>query len=159
MDIEFLKKAAKIAREAEDSGNIPVGALITFEGKIISEGKNAVQNPDFHPGRHAEMEALRNVPVHLWPKSRQMTCYTTLEPCVMCFGSLILHRIGRVVYGAADPEGGARYLTEHLPGYYSRREVPEFCGPLLPELCDPLYLRAAEKFNRLINKKSPRTHK
>ena len=150
-DINFLKKAVTIALESEKCGNMPIGAVIVMENAIISEGKNAVRIPEFHPGRHAEMEALRNIPANFWSKSKQMTCYTTLEPCIMCFGSLILHGIGRVVYGASDPEGGARYLTEHLPKYYCKREIPEFSGPLLPELCDPLYQRAAEKFNKLMN--------
>jgi tRNA(adenine34) deaminase len=72
-----------------------------------------------------------------------MTCYTTLEPCVMCFGAVVLHRIGRVVFGAKDPRGGALALLGHLP-----RDVGgeiahvEWIGPLRPDLCDPLSTRA-----------------
>lgn len=96
------------------------------------------------------MEALRRVPAKLWPRSGQMTCYTTLEPCVMCMGALLLHGVGRVVFGALDGEGGAGSLLGHLPDYYSDGAcIPEWIGPLLPELCTPLYERVKERFDRL----------
>ena len=75
-----------------------------------------------------------------------MTCYTTLEPCVMCFGALLLHGVGRVVFGAYDTLGGAGTLLQHLPPYYEDARVFEWEGPLMPEVCDPLYARADELF-------------
>lgn len=150
-DKRLLEKAVQVALESEKSGNLPIGAIITLDGEIISKGYNAVQHPDYHPGRHAEIEALRNVPTHLWPQSRRMNCYTTLEPCIMCFGSLILHKVRRIVFGANDPAGGATYLLDHLPEYYENHDKPEFSGPLMPETCNPLYQRAADKFEKLHN--------
>ena len=88
-------------------GNLPVGAVITLDENIIAEAGSLILTPVYHPGRHAEMEALRRVPVELWRRGRDMTCYTTLEPCVMCFGGLPLHGIGRIVFGAEDQQGGA----------------------------------------------------
>lgn len=120
-----------------------------LNGEIIAKGYNAILYPSYHPGRHAEMEALNYVPTQLWPQSRNMTCYTTLEPCIMCFGSLILHKIRRVVFGANDPVGGATYLLDHLPEYYKNHDKPEVTGPLMPEECDPLYKRSAEEFEKL----------
>jgi len=149
-DIYFLDKAVELALRAEDFGNMPIGALIVLDGKIIAEGPNALLVPDFHPGRHAEMEALRKVPVELWPRAKEMTCYTTLEPCIMCFGSLLLHRVGRVVFGAEDKKGGSHVLLPHLPEYYDdEQNLFEWVGPLLPGVCDPLYKRAAQKFDEL----------
>lgn len=79
-----------------------------------------------------------------------MTCYTTLEPCLMCMGALLLHGVGRVVFGARDEEGGAGSALAHLPNYYaSGLGVPLWVGPLLTEVCDALYHRALENFNRL----------
>jgi tRNA(adenine34) deaminase len=79
-----------------------------------------------------------------------MTCYTTLEPCLMCMGTLLLHGVGRVVYGAADSAGGASRMLAHLPDYYAGGAgVPEIIGPVLPDLCDALYRRASERFDRL----------
>lgn len=149
-DFYFLDKAVELALRAENMGNMPIGALIVLDGTIIAEGPNALLVPDFHPGRHAEMEALKKVPVELWTKAKDMTCYTTLEPCIMCFGSLLLHRVGRVVFGAADTKGGSHVLLPHLPEYYDdKRNLFEWKGPLLPEVCDPLYERAAKKFGEL----------
>jgi tRNA(adenine34) deaminase len=96
------------------------------------------------------MEALRRVPPELWAHAREMTCHTTLEPCVMCAGALLLHGVGRVVFGARDPEGGAGALLSHLPDYYAGGAgVPLWVGPVLPAVCDPLYARVNARFDAL----------
>lgn len=154
-----LRRALQLALEAETAGNLPVGAVITLDGRVIAEAGNAVLSPVYYPGGHAEVESLRRVPAHLWNRAGEMTCYTTLEPCVMCMGAILLHGVGRVVYGASDPEGGAGQVLPHLPAYYARRggaPVPEWIGPLLPELCDALYERVKEKFDKLPCGKSVR---
>jgi tRNA(adenine34) deaminase len=143
---DFLARAVELALEAEREGNLPIGAVIALDDGIIAEGASAIIAPAFHPGRHAEMEALRAVPVDSWSRRRDMTCYTTLEPCVMCFGTLLLHEIGRVVYGARDVRGGAVRMLDHLPSFYEESAVPDFSGPAWPEVCDPLYERAAVIF-------------
>lgn len=149
-DNKYISRAIEIALEAERRGNLPVGAVVVLDGEVVAEGGSSILVPVYHPGRHAEMEALRNVPVELWPRSREMTCYTTLEPCVMCFGALLLHGIGRIVFGAEDKEGGASVLLDHLPRYYAGGAgVPEWRGPLAADECDALYRRAAERFERL----------
>ncbi len=149
-DDGYLLRAVHLALEAERVGNLPVGAVITLDDRIIAEGASAVLVPSFHPGRHAEVEALRAVPDALWPRRRSMTCYTTLEPCVMCAGALVLHGVGRVVYGSSDAEGGAGGLLSHLPRYYAGGAgVPAWVGPALPEICDPLYARARSRFDAL----------
>jgi tRNA(adenine34) deaminase len=149
-DLEPLYRAVEMALEAERRGNLPIGTVITINGRIISEAGNAILKPRYHPGRHAEKEALARVPPKLWPRSRDMICYTTLEPCLMCFGALLLHGVGQVVFGARDPVGGAGCLLSHLPEYYADiRLVPVWTGPVLPELCDPLYQRARASFDTL----------
>ena len=148
-DRKFIRRAVEVALKSEQDGNLPIGAVIVMNDEVVAEGYNAVRSPHYHPGRHAEMEALRNVPAELWPESRKFTCYTTLEPCIMCFGSLILHGPGRVVFGARDPKGGAGYLLSHLPEYYDKKARPEWVGPVMPETCDSLYQRAARMFEQL----------
>lgn len=149
-DLVFLRRAVQLALDAEKEGNLPIGAVITLNGSVIAEGGNAVLIPSYHPGRHAEMEALKRVPDDLWPRSREMTCYTTLEPCVMCAGAMLLHGIGRVVFGATDRDGGGRVLLSHLPDYYAKGGgAPEWLGPALPEECDALYERARQTFDHL----------
>ena len=154
-----LRRAVGLALEAEAAGNLPVGAVLTLDDRVIAEAGNAILRPHYHPGGHAEVLSLRRVPAHLWGRAREMTCYTTLEPCVMCMGAILLHGVGRVVFGSGDPEGGAGSVLQHLPVYYARPGgacVPEWIGPLLPELCDPLYERVKAKFDELPCGKSVR---
>ena len=148
--LKHLHHALRLALEAERLGNLPIGAVVTLGEEIIAEAGNAILVSHYYPGGHAEMEALRRVPARLWPRSREMTCYTTLEPCVMCMGALLLHGVGRVVFGARDTEGGAGTLLAHLPDYYAGGGcVPAWVGPLLPEHCDALYRRVRERFDEL----------
>lgn len=149
--LKYLHRAIELALDAERLGNLPVGALITLDGEVIAEAGSAILKPHYYPGGHAEVESLRRVPAHLWRRGREMTCYTTLEPCVMCMGAILLHGVGRVVFGARDGEGGAGVLLPHLPKYYASEAacVPEWIGPLLPELCDALYRRVKEGFDSL----------
>ena len=149
-DFPFMRRAFALALEAEARGDLPVGALVTLGGEVIAEAGNAVLVPAYHPGRHAETEALRRVPAGLWPRGREMTVYTTLEPCVMCAGAALLHGVGRVVFGARDPAGGAGALLANLPEYYAGGAgVPLWVGPVMPELCDPLFRRVLERFDAL----------
>jgi tRNA(adenine34) deaminase len=93
------------------------------------------------------MLALAAVPDELLGRLPEMTCYTTLEPCVMCFGALVLHQIGRVVFGARDPRGGALGLLEHLPSDVKATIAHvEWIGPVRPDLCNPLYERASVRY-------------
>ena len=118
LDTTFLRRAIQLAREAERRENLPIGAVICLDGKIVAEGKNSIWQPVVDLTRHAEMEALRSVPEHLWSRSREMTLFTTLEPCLMCAGAILLHQIGRLVFGALDPYGGAGVAVQSLPPYF-----------------------------------------
>ena len=149
-DLRYLRRAVALALEAERRGDLPVGAVVTLGAEVIAEAGNRVLVPAYHPARHAETEALARVPASLWARAREMTCYTTLEPCVMCAGALVLHGLGRVVFGALDPLGGAGVLLKHLPEYYAGGAgVPAWVGPLLPEVCEPLFRRVLSRFDAL----------
>ena len=140
----------ELALEAEAEGNLPIGAVITLDGKRLGEAGNRIAVPHYDPGRHAEIEALRSVPFEAWDRAPEMTCYSTLEPCVMCTGTLLLHGIGRVVFGATDVGGGGGIILSHLPTFFEGGAgVPEWVGPVLPERCDPLYTRARAQFVEL----------
>ena len=144
-DTTCLRRAIQLAREAERSGNLPIGALVCLDGEVIAEGMNSIWRPVVDLTRHAEMEALRSVPAHLWSRSREMTLFTTLEPCLMCAGAILLHQIGRLVFGAFDPYGGVGVAVQNLPPYFREQFLlVEWIGPVLPEECDPLYTRARE---------------
>ena len=141
----FLRRAGELALEAERDGNVPIGAVIVLDGLVVAEGRNAVYLPLRHPGRHAETEALRAVPDELWPRAREMTCYSSLEPCLMCLASLYFHGVQRVVYGASAPAGGAGPLIPDLPWYM--RGI-QWVGPLGDELSRELQGRVRESLRR-----------
>ncbi|MGD2146782.1 MAG: nucleoside deaminase [Anaerolineae bacterium] len=142
-DIICFERAIQLALEAEQLGNLPIGAVIALDGAIIAEGKNGIWSPKLSLHRHAETEALRQVPEHLLERSREMTLYTTLEPCLMCTGAILLHRIGRVLYGSADTYGGGGTVFGHMSTYFEERlSETEWRGPAYPSVCDALFERA-----------------
>lgn len=141
-DLSCLDNAIELALEAERNENLPIGAVISLDGEIVAEGKNAIWSPVFNPNRHAEIEALRAVPGRYWSRAREMTLYTTLEPCLMCMGAILLHGIGRLIYGSSDHYGGAGTVVTHMPPYFQEQFAKtEWIGPVSPQRCDPLYER------------------
>ena len=91
------------------------------------------------------MEALRSVSPKYWKYAPDMKLFTTLEPCLMCLGAILLHRIGHVYFGSSDLYGGAGISCGHLPDFFSGRFAElEWIGPAMPEMCDPLYERLRE---------------
>jgi tRNA(adenine34) deaminase len=106
-DDDFMRIALLLARQAELSGEVPVGAIVVKDGAIIGRGSNApISRHD--PSAHAELLALREAAQHLG-NYRLIGCelFVTLEPCVMCAGAMFHARIGRVVFGARDFKTGA----------------------------------------------------
>jgi tRNA(adenine34) deaminase len=148
-DVQLMQEAISLALSAEREGNLPIGAVIALDGEVIARGKNSIWQPGTALTRHAEMEALRSVPGELWARSGAMTLYTTLEPCVMCAGAILLHRIGRLVFGSSDPYGGVGQSLSSLPPYFEERlSLCQWVGPMLPEECDRLYMRVQELEDR-----------
>ena len=147
-DQDCLARAHELALEAEAKGNMPIGSVFARSGEVIAEGRNELLIPTYNPGAHAEMVALAQVPKIELQRANEITCYSTLEPCIMCTSTLILHGIRRVVFGALDQEGGGRFILDHLPPYYSESTI-HWIGPVDPKTYDPLYLRALERFEKL----------
>ncbi|NLX06057.1 MAG: tRNA adenosine(34) deaminase TadA [Phycisphaerae bacterium] len=106
-DEYFMKQAVNLAIEALEHDEVPVGAVIVREGRIIGRGFNQRQMLA-DPTAHAEILAITAAAeaVGDW-RLTGCTLYVTLEPCLMCAGAIILARIDRVVYGATDPKAGA----------------------------------------------------
>lgn len=103
----WMRHALQLAQQAWDEGEVPVGAVLVHEGRVIGEGWN---RPIGHhdPTAHAEMMAIRQGGKVLENyRLLDTTLYVTLEPCVMCAGAMVHGRVGRLVYGARDAKTGA----------------------------------------------------
>lgn len=114
MTKDYLSEALLEAREAAADDEVPVGAVVVYQGKIVGRGRNRrekLQSALSHAEIHAIEEASRTL--GSW---RLVDCelYVTLEPCPMCLAACQQARITRVVYGATDPKGGAISLGYHL---------------------------------------------
>lgn len=103
-DEDYMRRALQLARRAEAEGEVPVGAVVVLENKLIGEGWNRpIASSD--PTAHAEIQALRAACSS--QKNYRLagaSLYVTLEPCDMCLGAMFHARIARVVYGATDPK-------------------------------------------------------
>jgi tRNA(adenine34) deaminase len=107
IDRRWMSQAIELARRALESQDVPVGALVVCEQRVIGRGWNQREQLQ-DPTAHAEMIALTAAAQALghW-RLEGCTLYVTLEPCPMCAGALVLARLKRLVYGASDPKAGA----------------------------------------------------
>ncbi len=103
-DERFMQRALELARQAQAENEVPVGAVVVLEGKIVGEGWNRpISSCD--PTAHAEIQAMRAAAGALRNyRLAGATLYVTLEPCEMCLGAMFHARIGRTVFGATDPK-------------------------------------------------------
>lgn len=138
-DIYFMKLAIEEAKRAEEIQEVPIGAVVVVDGKVISRGHN-LRETEQRAVAHAELLAIDDACKKLgtW-RLENATLYVTLEPCPMCAGAIVLSRVKRVVYGAADPKGGCagtlmNLLTEDRFNHQSEvvaGVLEEECGSLL----------------------------
>lgn len=107
LDERMMRAALAEAAIAAEHGDVPIGAVLAQQGRVIATGHNQREaRPD--PTAHAEIVALRDAAAELggW-RLPDTTLYVTLEPCAMCAGAIVLARVPRVVYATADPKAGA----------------------------------------------------
>ena len=137
-DERFMREALALAVAAAAAGEVPVGAVVVKEGRIIGRGSNRpVTSAD--PTAHAEIVALREAAGALG-NYRLPGCdlYVTLEPCAMCVGAMVHARIARIVYGARDPKTGACGSIVDLPAIAHWNHHGVFSGGLLEAECGQL---------------------
>ena len=147
MDEVFMAEALKLAREAFDEGEVPVGCVIVRGTEIVGRGRNRREGVK-NALAHAELEAINDACRRLggW-RLWECTLYVTLEPCPMCAGAIVNARIPRVVYGASDGKCGA---VRSVCGLFDMRfnhhpkvesgVLEEECGALLTEFFQKLRL-------------------
>jgi tRNA(adenine34) deaminase len=122
-DESFMKQALVQAQRAFDDDEVPIGAVIVINNKIISRGYNQVEKLN-DPTAHAEIIALTSAFNYLGSKYLpEATIYITIEPCLMCAGALYWSKIGRIVYGAADEKNGYLHTTGSTSPFHPKTEL------------------------------------
>ena len=145
MDERMMERALRLAQEAFDDGEVPVGAVIVRKGEIVGEGRNRREKGK-NALYHAELEAIDNACKHLggW-RLWECELYVTLEPCPMCAGAIVNARIPQVYFGAYDPKNGCCGSVAdvlNLPLAFH----PAYQGGVMQERCSGIL---SEFFKRL----------
>jgi tRNA(adenine34) deaminase len=139
---KYMREALVEAEKALGRGDRPIGAVIVNDGKVIARGSNA-----FHTSKsnieHAEMRALRSCASFLETLGRECVIYTTVEPCVMCLGAIVMCEIRSIVFGIHDNWIKPRLVIENVP--HLGKRVGNYLGGVLEEECSELYKRFSEK--------------
>ena len=131
----WMKKALDQAIIAFDEGEVPVGAVIVYQERVIAEGRNQRETLN-DPTAHAEMIAITQAAEVLqsW-RLLDCTLYVTLEPCPMCAGAIVQARIPNVIYGTPDPKGGACHTLFSLTSDIRLNHQAAVLGGVMQEDC------------------------
>ena len=137
-DEKYMRIALKEAQKAVILDEVPVGAIIVKDDKIIARGHNLREKSN-DPTSHAEINAIRKASKKLnsW-RLEGTTIYVTVEPCSMCAGAILQSRIAKVVYGTTDPKGGAIESSLELFKAKNINHHPEIVGDILKEECSSI---------------------
>lgn len=137
-DERFMRAAINEAVAALEQGDVPVGAVVVHENRIIGRGYNQRELLN-DPTAHAEMLALTAAAAHLnsW-RLENCTLYVTLEPCAMCAGAIVLARLPRLVFGTTDPKAGACVSLYNIPTDSRLNHRVEIGQPVLTNDCASL---------------------
>lgn len=134
-DERYMKLALAQAHQAAAQDEVPIGAVVVHDGRIVGRGFNQREQLQ-DPTAHAEMIAITAAAQGLesW---RLVDCrlYVTLEPCLMCAGAIVQARIAHLIYGAADPKGGACGSVYRIPDDGLTNHVVSITGGVLADPC------------------------
>jgi len=137
-DAVFMRRALELARHAATAGEVPVGAVLVKDDRVVAEGSNRpISTCD--PTAHAEIVALRAGGVALETyRLLDTTLYVTLEPCAMCASAMVHARVRRLVFGAPDPRAGAAGSVFNIVQHAALNHRLEVEGGVLVEECSAL---------------------
>lgn len=144
----FMSEAIRQAKTAASENEVPVGAVIVYEHKIIAKAHNQIETLK-DPTAHAEMIAITQATSYLSSKWLQKcVLYVTIEPCSMCAGALVLARIARVCFGAADPKTGACGSVINIANHKALNHRLKVTGGVLADECSALLSEFFKKKRR-----------
>ncbi len=147
-DEQWMLAALQLAKRAADNNEVPVGAVVVYQGDIIGRGANGpIGSHD--PTAHAEVMALRDAASYLKNyRLKDCNLYVTLEPCAMCIGAMLHARINRLVFGAFDPKSGMVVTKDQLLSSPWANHQISSQGGVLAEPCGQIlqdFFRARRK--------------
>jgi tRNA(adenine34) deaminase len=133
--LKFMRLALREAQRARKEGEVPVGAAVVLDGRVVGRAHNRpIHLQD--PSAHAEILALRRAARRLANyRLTACTLYVTMEPCAMCAGAIVQARLRRVVFGASDPKAGACGSTLTVLNHPKLNHKVEIVGGVLAEEC------------------------
>lgn len=134
-EVGFMKLAIEQAEAALTHGDVPIGAVVVHDGRVIAAACNERELTQ-DPTAHAELIALRRASEVMgsW-RLLETALYVTLEPCAMCAGAIVLARVPRVIFGTADPKAGACGSVLDVTGEVRFNHRPEVVGGMLADTC------------------------
>ena len=134
----WMQEALRAAQRALEAGEVPVGAVVVHDGKIVGRGYNRNLS-DSDPTAHAEVVALREAGTTIGNhRLGECELFATIEPCAMCAGALVHARIRRLVYGADDPKAGAVHSVIRVLNHPGANHRMEIRGGVLAGRCAEL---------------------
>lgn len=138
MDEKYMKEAIKEAKKAWAKDEVPIGAVIVKNGKVIARAHNLRESKQIATA-HAEIIAIEKAckKIGSW-RLNDCTLYVTLEPCAMCSGAMILSRVDRIVYGASDPKGGCVDSCIKMYEQQGFNHYPEVTSGILKDECSSM---------------------
>ena len=157
-DERYMKQALKLAKKAKDNGDVPIGCIIVYDGKVIARGYNR-RNKDRQSLAHAEIIAIKKASKVMgdW-RLEECRMYITLEPCQMCSGAIVQARIPEVVIGCMNPKAGcAGSIINLLDMKEFNHQVQVTRGVLREECSEILTTFFKEMREREKKKKSGKT--
>lgn len=152
VDEKYMRQAIKLAHKASALGEVPIGCIIVYDGKIIGRGYNR-RNTDKNTLSHAEITAIRKASKYIgdW-RLEECTMYVTLEPCQMCSGAIVQARIPKVVIGCMNPKAGCAGSVLNILNMPEFNHQVETIKGVLEEECSRLLKQFFQEL-RIRNKK------
>jgi tRNA(adenine34) deaminase len=134
-DLAYMQLALAEARTAAERGEVPVGCVVVLEDRLLSRAGNCTIS-SCDPSAHAEIVALRDAAKNLGNyRLNGSSVYVTVEPCAMCAGAMIQARIARLIYGCADPKGGAVHTCFQILSHPALNHRVEIRAGVMAEEC------------------------
>lgn len=159
-DIHWMREALVLAKQGAAIGEVPVGAIVVYQGEIIGTGFNQPIS-SHNPVAHAEIMALMAAAQHM-SNYRLVDCelYVTLEPCTMCAGAIIHSRVKRLVFGACEPKAGAAGSVVDVFKQPQMNHKVNVTGEVLAEECGQLlseFFKARRRAHKQAKQKNSKT--